>query len=157
MVDTISELSDLSRKLNQQSDKLNAVISSINSKLGRLNLGIEVWLTNRPIMEDDLEDLDDRGQPTDPYFDATVLGYCRVGDEWQLAVEDIVKVIKYDEVGEQYTIVKNPTSLRPLLRATREVRAQAMALIPTLLDSIKVEATDLLGSIERAEKAAEKL
>ena len=52
MVDTIKELSGLSRKLNQKSDTLNSVISSINEKLTKLNLGVDAWLLD-PIDADD--------------------------------------------------------------------------------------------------------
>jgi hypothetical protein len=46
MVDTIKELAELSRKLNQKSDTLNATIISINDKLAKLNLGVEAWTGN---------------------------------------------------------------------------------------------------------------
>jgi hypothetical protein len=73
-------------------------------------------------------------------------------NEWQLAVKDVV-IVWWESRYE----TKEPTALRPLLRATREIRARAMDLIPRLLDSIKDEATRLLAAIERAEAAANKL
>jgi hypothetical protein len=39
-----SELSVLSRKLNQKSDKTNEIITTINKKLAALNFCLEVWL-----------------------------------------------------------------------------------------------------------------
>lgn len=40
----MNELTSLSATLNQHSDELNTLISSINDQLAKLNLGIETWL-----------------------------------------------------------------------------------------------------------------
>jgi hypothetical protein len=159
VVDTIKELSDLSRKLNQKSDALNDFINSINDKLAKLNIGVEAWLENSPI------------EPTDPYFgdldedekwplvDGTLLGYARVDDEYQLAVKEAT-LAEFDSKGfihpDYYEITKS-WNLRPLLSANRNIRVHAMDLVPSLLDEVKQEATRLLHSIQKVEKAAENL
>lgn len=157
MVDTIKELSDLSHKLNQKSDKLNVLISSMNEKLAAFNFGVEAWLID-PITAGDPNDWDmERGCQTDPERDATLLGYCKVEDQWQLATQRTTLVEKTDERGETYEQAKNSMAAAPLLKASREVRAKAMRLIPRLLDLLKDEAVDLLASIEDAEKAVKRL
>jgi hypothetical protein len=157
MIASINDLSDLSCKLNQQSDKLNEIISSINTKLGKLNLGVEVWLDYRPIVTGDIETTDENWQPAEPHRDATLLGYCRVDDNWQLAVKEVNLVTKRNRHGEEYEEVRDPANLKPLLQATREIRARAMDSVPVLLDSMKAEAIKLLGAIEQAERAADEL
>jgi hypothetical protein len=158
MVDTIQELSDLSRKLNQKSDQLNALISSMNRKLAQLNFGVEVWLEDDPIAASDYEDWDsDNDCRMSPERGATLLGYCDADDGWQLAVRATTLVTKYDKYGRDYEEAKNSQEATPLLKAPRKIRVQAMRLIPALLDVLRDKAAELLENIEKAEKAAEKL
>jgi hypothetical protein len=42
------EFSDLASELNQQSDRLNSIISTTNAELNKFNLGIEAWLKSLP-------------------------------------------------------------------------------------------------------------
>lgn len=156
MVETINELSSLSRKLNAKSDKLNSIISATNTKLENLNLGIEAWLAE-PVAADDPETTDDDGNPCEPWRSVTLLGYCPVEDKWQLAVKEAVLTEKGDARQGTWDEVSNSHSPRPLLKATRSIRTKAMDLIPRLLDEIKFSAEKTLASIEKAEKAAANL
>ncbi len=149
MVDTIKELSDLSRKLNQKSDTLNDVITSVNQKLAKLSLGVEAWVSN--IKKGDPYDYEREDLPQSiRVHDETWLGYCRLEEGWELAVKTVV-LYEMDET----TILA--TAPMPLLKKSRNIRALAMKLIPELLDAIKDKAEELLDSINEAEKAAEKL
>jgi hypothetical protein len=155
MVDTIKELSDLSRKLNQKSDTLNAVITSINEKLAKLNLGVEAWLEHQPFEMSEVKHRPDEQQCDVMYQEGKVLGYCRISGTWQLAL----KTCWYDIVDEGCEV--EPTSLlnseESLLKASRLIRIKALELLPQLLDQIKAGAQKMLGGIESAEKAAKKL
>jgi hypothetical protein len=157
VVARINDLSDLSRKLNQKSDTLNKIISSINTKLMKMNLGVEVWLENYPVVAGDKETTDKNYNPTNPHRWATLLGYCLVHDDWQLAVKDVTLVTKLNDADEEYEELTDPCDLKPLLEASREVRTEAMRLVPVLMDSIIVSAGRVLRSIEEAEKAADEL
>ena len=152
MVDTIKELSGLSQQLNKKSDKLNSIIAEINQKLLALNIGIEVWLIDWPLVEDDPRDYNEDIEPCAPWRSATLLGYAEADDEWQLAIKECVLT----EI-EQQDVVSNSRMPRPLSRASRVLRASAMSAIPNLLDQLKVRAEHVLRSIDKAEKAAEKL
>ena len=157
MLDTIKELSDLSRTLNQKSDTLNDVITSINDKLANLNLGVEAWLMD-PIEGDDpyAHDEDDKGKF--PKRDATLLGYCKFDDAWILATKRATLVTKYNSYsGEMDEEIESVHHVAPLLDSSRCIRAKAMRLIPDLLDVIKVKARALLNAIEEAERTAAKL
>ena len=133
MVDTINELSDLSRKLNQKSDQINSIIESINQKLLKLNLGFEAWVKDG---------------------DGVWLGYDKAAryrkdgnasvyiGEWQL-------VTRRD--------LTDGWSSESLLAASREVRVAGLKLVPQLLDALKEKATDMIATIEQAENSTEKL
>ncbi len=156
MVDTITELSSLSKKLNKDSNKLNSIISSINESLAKLNLGLEVWLTT-PVVSDDWKDYDDTSDRVAPWCEATILGYTRVEDQWQLTVQEATLVKLDDRYGNEYNEAKNSRTPIPLLKASREVRLNAMSLLPMLLDELKRRGEELLQEIAKAEQAAEKL
>jgi hypothetical protein len=152
MVDTISELSDLSHKLNQKSDSLNKTISTINKKLSDLGLGVEVWIgieEGVPYFREGDE------EEHDPIREETWLGYCKVGDQWELASKGVT--VGTDEDGEQFSKVLKGDPARSLLQSPRSVRANAMQHVPRLLNAIKREAESLLKSVDEAEKTAEKL
>lgn len=139
MSDTLTELSDLSRKLNQASDRLNSTISEINSKLGGLNLGVEVWLASRPFGCSDREEFR--------------LGYCDVEGEWQLAVRRRTSD-RWDGPIDDAPEDAIDEECRPLLKVGRNLRLDALPLIPMLLGAIKQRGERLLEEIAEAEKSA---
>lgn len=161
MVNTINELSELSRKLNQKSDKTNEIIAGINEKLAGLNLGIEVWLDrqfDKWLRDGDFERVGGAEQ-RDVYpreKEVAYLGYCNVETGWQLAIKEATLLEHRGDDGE---VIEEDTdvSYRPLLRASRETRIAALPLVPRLLDVLKAKAESVLRSIDEAEKAAEKL
>ena len=159
VVHSIQELSELSRKLNQKSDQLNTLISSVNEKLSKLNLGVEAWLIDAPIITSDYDDWDyENDCRMEPEREASLLGYCEVEGAWQLAVRDVTLVEKQSQYdGHNYEEAKNSRRTTPFLKASRNIRVQAMRLIPALLDLLKASADRLVKGIEEAEKAAEKL
>ncbi len=143
MIDTFDELSDLSRKLNQASDRINSTISTINSKLNRLNLGVEVWLEHATIKSTDWE--------------AFNIGYCEIEGEWQLAVRrSTCEPNSYGPI-EDVPSEAIEVDYRPLLKAGRGLRLDALSLIPKLVDEIKQRVESLLKEIAEVENSAEKL
>jgi hypothetical protein len=154
MVNSINELSEVSRRLNQKSDKINAVIKGINEKLDALNFGLEVWL--------DAEDLADNHWQSQPesqnYREKSVifLGYCAIEGTWQLAVKGGTLTQVWDR-GEIETEELTNVEYKTLLKATRTIRMKALPLIPQLLDLVKAEAEKVINSIDEAGEAAENL
>jgi hypothetical protein len=73
-----------------------------------------------------------------------------------LAVKSAVQ-INETNTGEAYGEIGESSELRPLLNASREIRARSMRLIPNLLMEITHQAQAVLDSIEEAKKAAEEL
>jgi len=158
MVDTINELSDLSRTLNQKSDKTNSIISTINKKLASLNFGLEVWVEDWPITSGDLKKVYSGQTGLLPrQKSVTYLGYCNIEDGWQLAAKTGTLVEDWDKDSEDTFTELTEVEYQPLLKAAREIRVEALPLVPKLLDEIKRKAESLLKSIDDAERAAEKL
>lgn len=157
---SLNELSDVSARLNAKSNNLNKLISSTNERLQEMNFGTEVWLTDDAIETSDTETVH-RERPdveVAPFYDATLLGYCEVEDEWQLAVKNTTVVEKTNPYGgNTYNALQDSRRPFPLLKASRAIRMKAMRLIPALLDELKSEAEQLLKSIEEAEAQAKKL
>src|SRR5690349_4958742 len=87
MVDSIQELSELSRKLNQKSDTLNETIASLNQNLTKLNIGVEAWVGN--IQEGDPWYREDDDDQRFPMHEETWLGYYRFERGWELAVKTV--------------------------------------------------------------------
>ena len=165
MDNVLGELSYLSDKLNQKSDKLNSAICAVNTKLGKLKLGIEVWLENPPLeLGEYYETTDFDGRPLGGRRRIKLLGYARVARKWQLAVKDaimkdtgaIVDVLEYPNHTNNLSEPR-PAAPWPLLDDSRQARSEAMALVPHLIALLKERAKSLLKAIEAAEKAAEQL
>jgi hypothetical protein len=161
----ISELSRLSDKLNQKSDKLNSGICTVNEKLGKLKLGIEVWLENPPLeLGEYYETTDFDGRPLGGRRRVKLLGYARVARKWQLAVKgaimkdtgETVDDLEYPDPANNL-LEPRPVAPWPLLDASRQARSEAMALVPHLIALLKERAKSLLKAVESAEKAAEQL
>ena len=159
MVETINGLSRLSEKLNKKSNQLNSIISTANSKLAKLNLGAEVWLLREPIQVGDFHDTydDECEHRIDRWRSATILGYSKVDDEWELSVKEVTFQTQFNPPGNDYEEVVNPKEPVSLLQASREVRINAMRVLPTLLDRLEKAANLLLESIQKAEETAAKL
>ena len=143
MSDNFSELSDLSRKLNEASDRINSTISATNSKLNRLNLGFEVWLTNQPVSSNDTEEI--------------CLGYCEVEGEWQLTLRRRTCDPNWDGPMEDAPDEAIDEDYRPLLKAGRGLRLDALALMPRLAEEIRRRGEFLLREIDEAEKSARQI
>ncbi len=157
MVDTINELSDLSRKLNEKSDKTNAIITKINSKLAALNFGLEVWY-EQDIEGDNFRKVYPGQQGLLPrQKSVTYLGYCNVETGWQLATKVGQLIEDYDQDSRETFTELTEVDFKPLLKEAREVRVKALPLVPRLLDKVKQQAESLIESIEDAEKAADAL
>jgi hypothetical protein len=157
-METIKELSSLSVELNKPSDKINSIISTINSKLANLNLGVETWLESTPIDNHDFQNVypNQLGQ-LPQQKSVTYLGYCRIGDGWQLVTKRGRLVRDFDSDAGETTEEFIDVSYRALLKESREIRTGALRLVPKLLDEVKKRAESLLDFIKEAEQAAAKL
>jgi hypothetical protein len=153
---SINELSNLAKQLNSQSDSLNKSIATLNDHLASLNLGLEVWLDAGPFP---LEDsgyyiIQDRAHPHvgKKGRDTITLGYSKVEDKWQLAIKD--ESFIYEGKGDDQDEISDGCMTAPLLKATREVRTEAVRHFDRLIDHMKTQARSMLENIASAEKLA---
>jgi hypothetical protein len=129
MVETIGELTFLSRQLNDELHKLNTSIEGINEKLRLLDFGAEVWLPDVFLANSDSEQ---------------ILGYCKVDNDWQLAIR---------KAGP----ANDANGITPLLKAPRQTRIAAVQYIPAVLNILRHEVQNTLLAIAEAKRLADEL
>jgi len=130
----LSQLIPIAKKLNSQSNEINDVITSLNNELASLNLGIEFWLDS-----DEAKNFQ--------------VGFARVstgtGAEWQLAYRTRNDA-RFENAGEYQ-------AAQPLLKASRNLRIEGLALSREILVNLKSEAETKLKHIERAKQLVAEL
>lgn len=157
MEEVLKELKSISEVLNDSSDSLTATLTEINQEINNLNLGIQVWLVDSPLAPGRRRAAP-QNYPT-PYVHtieegASILGYARTSEGWGLAVKkvDFQEGFYEGDSDSPFTDVLEETRPVPLLKATRTVRADAIRLIPSLLERLKHEGNKLLKDIEVAKE-----
>jgi hypothetical protein len=159
MVETLNELASLAKTLNDKSDQANKLIASINERLAELNVGLEVWSTDRFVSEGDwfYRNEDRKLDLNAQCFKAVLLGYCRFDDGWELALKSCVVRERPDpQTGNRMQEITSCKLAIPLLKGSREERVGAVHLIDPLLQEIKKRAQTLISEIDGAAEAASK-
>jgi hypothetical protein len=144
----LKDLEPLSKHLNTASDELTKTLESIQQKLNDLALGVEVWLSSS---SHELE----RVMADDHVFLITELGYGRLGDGWALLIRTARWSQHRDEDPEW--VLEAEGDRKPLVRASRKIRVDAVEFIPNLIDALKDEAERVIESVEKAKRIAESL
>jgi hypothetical protein len=154
MMAKIADLAPLAKKVNETTDQINQIISTLNEKLAKLNLGVEIWL-DRPGCA-----LDATGWQVQHATCRTrnlwLLGYSRLDAGWQLTVKQVTEESAIDDGGEEHLEELNPRYF-PLLSASRKLRLAALDQVPRLLDEMNDEGRKLLDTVSTARKLAESL
>ena len=77
---TLSELSQLGKQLNSDSNSINTAIEALNGQLREMNLGVEAWVL-----------MLDSGFKKESGFQerkySRTLGFSRIEDQWQLTID----------------------------------------------------------------------
>ncbi len=145
---TLSQLSQLGKQLNSSSDSVNTAIDALNDELREINLGVRAWvkIADSGLKWDSVR--------TQKYCYLTSLGFCRIEDQWQLAINEqrIDYVPDPDDRFEVNEVTEDDYT--PLLRASRELRITAIEHFDELLDKLKTEADRTLAAVERAKELA---
>ena len=84
----------------------------------------------------------------------TLLGFCRIEDQWQLAIK--AQTVDYVPDPEELSEVDELTEdhYTALLKASRDLRITAVEHFDELLDALKTKAERTLASVEKAKKLA---
>lgn len=134
----LTELTDLSSRLNQESDALTNLITRFETALCDLKLGVSVSL-EKPIRSETWLDEKNLVEGTTEIH----LGFYKGDHGWGLYVWDSFH-------GEA-----KPDTERRLHDASREDRIAAVENFPTLLKTMKKRAEEVLSEIRRARKSGE--
>ncbi|SRR6266568_3912151 len=158
----LKDLSVLSQHLNTVTDELNTALKDIESRLNALSLGVEAWVVKRPLNEEFHESgRDETGEPVRGRT-AIELGYARLSDGWALVIrsvwygQELVQTSnshwEWSDTGQQ-----SPYDSKPLLRASRTLRAAAVDRIPDLVDALHEAGSKMADAVEKARKISESL
>jgi hypothetical protein len=135
----LSELAAAVKILNEESDDINATLKSVNARLGALNIGFEVW--------------------EGPWERAHVphqIGFAKVGERWELAVRTCQAARNVDQFGwETYDAVAGSYGdARSILQAPRNVRIDALTVLPDIICDLESEIHSSLDVIRKGKEIA---
>lgn len=136
-------------RLHAASDSANDLLSSIESRLTQLNLGVEVWFS-RPI--DSTDSKGDLGPNETSSHVVQVLGFAKAEGKWSLAVKPM-RVVSGFYQGAMDCPYENHYAdgpVTPLLKASRALRISALAALPEFLVEIERRIGELLESLDGA-------
>jgi hypothetical protein len=158
---SLDELSKLAAEFNAESEGLNTQISIVNNALSNMNIGIELWLEGKYPEAGEYQTWhEDCQRPKDVvrWYDVEQLGYAKIEDKWQLAVrfatsEEMVHLLLGNAVHRLVDVGKP----RPLLKTSRAVRINSLALVPDLTDKLKATLERSIATLRKARGAADKL
>ena len=92
ITDSMYQLGQAARRLNEGSDQLNRVLARIEETLGRLMIGME-YVHPRPLVEDVSLDADGKR-----IIELDYLAYLKVGGRFRLAIKQ-VKILESRKQG----------------------------------------------------------
>ncbi len=146
----MQELRPLAKRLSKASDDLNQALLTIQDKLNALGLGVEEWVPI-PATRSWVKEAED---VRDQEWRELQLGFSKVGDGWVLMTR-LAHFQGRDPEGNE--LVYTYTEVRPLLRADRDSRLQAVKEIPNLVRLLKDRAGDVIEAVREAQQIAESL
>lgn len=143
----LSDLRESAKQLNEASDSINEIISSVEKQIIDSKVGLECWV--RMSITDPAETCDNDYKVVDQV--ATELGFTKLEEGWGLAI----RKVNYTTRGYEETNVEYGVSER-LSRESREIRIDALERVPVLIKSLTLAATSKTQSIAKAKKLAKK-
>jgi hypothetical protein len=144
----LDDLTPIARRLNNASDELNLALRRIEHRLNELGIGIDRF-EPIPGTRDVVSSRDSR----DPEeWSEYQVGYDRIGDRWALLIRRAHFVDEAPDVASEDCWTFD--EIKPLLKASRELRIKAVAAIPALLKALKAEAEEVLSVVDAAKRLA---
>jgi hypothetical protein len=124
---SFQQLSTVATQLNEVSDQLSASISSLETSLKKLSLGVSSFV----------EFYSSRSEDNFHYYSED-LGYTKIGGKWGFAI----RTIHGNESDEQDNI-----EMWSFNEAPRALRVKAVAKVPELFDQLSKEATAMIKTL----------
>lgn len=152
----LQELTEVAGVLNRQSDSINELIEGFENRLRKLNLGLEVWLTDALESRPWAHTTD--GETSDEGTNDVQLGFVAGpgrpaplrAKEWHLAIRTVTWRRRPDDRGWDLIEVEPPSTR--LLDASREIRIAALSRFPQLLGELNRAAKQAVQAIQDAKK-----
>lgn len=149
----LSDLREVAKRLNDESDAITTLIAQFQGTLRELNLGLEVWI---PLQSEESAIVPPFGsKQAISVTTETALGYARGEDGWALYVKRTAyrSTAAAAPLGlvQKGEVVKANKWLK-LLDASRSIRIAALDAFPKLLEALKASAESAVQSINNAKK-----
>lgn len=145
--ESLDRLAGVAGRLNQETDTLNWVIEAVENRLQSMNLGVTCW-------DEALLDAEDEpGESTlTRYMHGWVVGHTKIDDRWRLAVKQVRTEDGYFEgdLNCPYRNVYDISEPKPLIRASRLVRVQAVGRLGELVERLAEQVTRYVEEIGQA-------
>lgn len=142
----LERLGDSAERLNAGSDQLNQLIERIDRALGRLAIGLALFM-QRPLAEH--TSFDHSGKRV---IELSYLGYCKVHRNYHL----VIKTVKVLESKLAVT-TESPGTVVPLLAAPRHLRYAAVDVLPELVGGLAAQVEEMVAAMDRRQATAAKL
>lgn len=149
-ISPLAELLAAAKQLNQASDQVNLELQKIEKALDAANLGLTFWLEDKPI---DQSDAIGGIEPHDTSeYTSDLVGFARVEGKWRLAVKRLRRVSGFyqGDMDCPFANVFVEGELTPLLKASRELRLNALRVMPDFIAALKEKVVQRVGEIEVA-------
>jgi hypothetical protein len=145
----LAELSHLAQTLNRETDTYTEALTQLESKLKKMNLGVEAWVT--------LDETGVSGTPMRGTYMRTMLGFAKTfPDGWGFAVKELrIEAGLYEgEESQPYENQYDEDQPKLLLKSSRELRIRASQRIGYLLNELRDQAQAAIKSLQEARKLA---
>lgn len=139
-----AQLSQLAGPLQEKNQETTKVLSCVEGKLGAMNLDLEVWLTDDPLVTENVM-IDGKR-----YRLSWILGFGRMGDHCLLLVREAM-TCPQDREDAAPMMLRGSTP-QPLRLLSRELRIRAVGKLDRLVASILDHARDLVETFDKGRK-----
>jgi hypothetical protein len=131
-------LSSVASSLNEASNELTKVVSTLDEALKKLNVGLTVWVT---YLNYNMEEAD--------AYSHDQIGYCKMDGEWGIALRHLW--------GYESSAEGNMDGPWLFKNAPREMRIRGVDKIPELIEALGKEAFDTTKKIQDKTKTVGEL
>ena len=146
----LARFTKTARQLNDASTTLNSILQKVEKSVVDANAGVEVWLEQPSLASSDATG-SAYGHSS---WTEDLLGFAKVDGAWCLAIKTVMHETGYYEgdMDSPYHNQHVTGEAMPLAQASRDLRIEAVRLIPALLDRMTEAAQSRIRTIEDAKR-----
>ena len=139
-------LTQLVETLNRTTADLQEALSTIETAINALHVGVEVWVVDHPLRRP-LSGLESDKQTNT--YDIDELGYCAGDDGWELGV----RTVRCTETSAD-EIIRTVVTRRPLTRCSRQQQLAAADLLPYVVERMAEQVAETIAKIAQVKQTA---